>query len=86
MQISTTGSQDEQATRYTVRWGDTLSAIAQRFGTTVSAIAFLNRIADPNRIYAGESLLIPGPGGIELYPTYEAYEVKACLLYTSRCV
>ena len=57
--------------------GDTLSAIAQRFGTTVSAIAFLNRIADPNRIYAGESLLIPGPGGIELYPTYEAYEVKA---------
>ena len=52
-------------------------AIAQRFGTTVSAIAFLNRIADPNRIYAGESLLIPGPGGIELYPTYEAYEVKA---------
>lgn len=77
LQISTTGSQDEQATWYTVRWGDTLSAIAQRFSTTVSAIAFLNRIADPNRIYAGESLLIPGPGGIELYPTYEAYEVKA---------
>ena len=44
---------------YTVRPGDTLSAIALKFGTTVSAIAKLNGISDPDRIYAGTTLRIP---------------------------
>lgn len=43
---------------YTIRPGDTLSEIAERFGTTVSALSTLNGISDPNRIYAGNTLLI----------------------------
>ena len=40
--------------------GDTLSAIAKRYGTTVQAIAEANSIADVNKIYVGDSLNIPG--------------------------
>ena len=47
------------AKTYTIRPGDTLSGIAARFGTTVSAIAALNGISDPNRIYAGTTVRIP---------------------------
>ena len=43
---------------YTIRSGDTLSEIAQRFGTTVSALASLNGISDPNKIYAGNTIRI----------------------------
>ena len=39
---------------YTIRRGDTLSAIAARFSTTVRRIAAINRIADPDKIYPGE--------------------------------
>ncbi len=46
-------------TTYRVQPGDTLSAIAARFGTTVGAIAGANGIADPNLIDAGQVLTIP---------------------------
>lgn len=49
--------------RYTVRPGDTLSAIGARFGVSYQAIAQANGIANPNRIYAGQQLTIPGRGG-----------------------
>lgn len=45
---------------YTIQKGDTLSAIAKRYGTTVQAIAKANGIADVNKIYVGDSLNIPG--------------------------
>lgn len=44
---------------YTVRSGDTLSEIAQKYGTTVNEIASLNNISNPNIIYVGQYLLIP---------------------------
>lgn len=44
---------------YTVRWGDTLSSLAARFGTSVRALAEANGLADPNRVLAGRSLSIP---------------------------
>jgi len=47
---------------YVVREGDTLFRIAQRFGTTVEALLAANPgISDPNRIQAGQVLLIPDP-------------------------
>ncbi|MCA9932916.1 MAG: LysM peptidoglycan-binding domain-containing protein [Ardenticatenaceae bacterium] len=49
---------------YTVQSGDTLSTIAQRFGTTYLAIAQANNIANPNYIYVGQVLTIPGSTGV----------------------
>ncbi|HXQ90107.1 MAG TPA: LysM peptidoglycan-binding domain-containing protein [Acidimicrobiales bacterium] len=45
----------------TVRPGDTLSAIALRYHTTVAALAAANDIADPNRILAGATIEVPAP-------------------------
>jgi len=53
---------------YTVRWGDTLSAIAYRFGTTVEAIMQANHLYHPWLIYAGQSILIPTGGQISELP------------------
>ncbi|MCP4358798.1 MAG: LysM peptidoglycan-binding domain-containing protein [Chloroflexi bacterium] len=44
---------------YVVQPGDTLYAIARRYGTTVNAIAAANNIANPNLIYVGQVLIIP---------------------------
>ncbi len=46
-----------------VRRGETLSGIAARYGTTVSALVRANNIRNPNRIYVGQRLTIPGDGG-----------------------
>jgi lysozyme len=44
---------------YTVNRGDSLSAIAVRFGTTVAALAAANNITNPNAIQIGQVLTIP---------------------------
>lgn len=43
---------------YTVVAGDTLSAIANKYGTTYQHLAAINRIANPNLIYPGQVLKI----------------------------
>lgn len=48
------------AQTYVVRPGDTLSAIAQRFGTTAFALARLNNILNPSLIYVGQVLRLNG--------------------------
>ncbi|MCL6610804.1 MAG: LysM peptidoglycan-binding domain-containing protein [Peptococcaceae bacterium] len=42
---------------YTVKPGDTLSAIARQLGTTVESLADLNQITDPDMIFPGQVLL-----------------------------
>ena len=44
---------------YTVKAGDTLTAIALKYGTTVAAIVAANNIANPNLISVGQVLKIP---------------------------
>ena len=58
-----TGQAVASGAAYTVRRGDTLSAIAARYGTTVNAIVRANGIANPRFIYAGQRLVIPGRAG-----------------------
>lgn len=48
---------------YRVAAGDTLGAIARRFGTTVGAIARENGLADPDHVRIGATLRIPGRAG-----------------------
>jgi LysM repeat protein len=49
-------------TRYVVRWGDTLSGIAWRYGISYWDLALANNLANPNWIYAGQVLFIPSAG------------------------
>ncbi|WP_368562292.1 LysM peptidoglycan-binding domain-containing protein [Enterococcus faecalis] len=41
---------------YTVKYGDNLSSIATKLGTTYQALAVLNGLANPNLIYPGQTL------------------------------
>ena len=43
-----------------VQRGDTLGKIARRYNTTVSEIAELNNLSDPDLIYVGQRLLVQG--------------------------
>ncbi len=45
---------------YTVQPGDTLSAIAQRYGTNYQTLAAINGIANPNLIRVGQKLKVTG--------------------------
>ncbi len=45
---------------YTVEAGDSLSALAARWGSTVQEIADLNGITDPSMIFVGQRLRRPG--------------------------
>ena len=45
-----------------VRPGENLFRIALRYGITSQALAAANGIANPNRIYVGQRLVIPGSG------------------------
>jgi LysM repeat protein len=45
-----------------VRWGNNLTRIAAWYGTTVSRLAALNGIVNPNRTCAGKVLRIPSSG------------------------
>ena len=59
----TGGPSNQESFNYTVVRGDTLGAIARRNGTTFQQIASLNNLPDPNLIYVGQVLRIPGAGG-----------------------
>lgn len=45
---------------YTIQNGDTLGALASKYGTDVNTLASLNGISNPNLIVAGQSLKLPG--------------------------
>lgn len=64
--LSTANQNNTQATSntYTVRYGDSLSAIAARFGTTVSALQSANNIRNANLIYPGQVLKVSGQATI----------------------
>jgi LysM repeat protein len=51
-------------TEYVVQSGDTLSSIAQRFGTTVDELVRINGLGSQDVIIdVGQKLLVPTPRG-----------------------
>ena len=46
---------------YTIRPGDTLGTIAQAYAVPVEDLIIANAITDPNMLYVGQVLIIPGP-------------------------
>lgn len=63
---------------YTVKRGDTLSAIAVAAHTTVAALTALNHIADPDVIYPGQLLKL---GGIPKAPAAPGFPLPAGCYY-----
>ncbi|MGI6150782.1 MAG: LysM peptidoglycan-binding domain-containing protein [Christensenellales bacterium] len=65
--------------QYTIQKGDTLSKIAKKFNTTVEALSAQNNIKNPNKIYAGDALVIaeakasntPSSGASSPYDAFE---------------
>lgn len=55
-----------------VRYGETLSSIGRLYGVNPYSIAQTNGILNPNRIYAGQVLLIP-----TYYPQYPHTHIVA---------
>lgn len=63
------GSQATQALQFSntlkkiqVKYGDTVSELAEQYGTTTDAIVQANNLRDPNFILAGQNLVIPAKG------------------------
>jgi LysM repeat protein len=52
------------ATTWTVRTGDTVTGIANRFGVTVAAVLTANGLSRSSIIYPGQRLAIPSPTGL----------------------
>lgn len=52
-------NEDEIFVEYTVKSGDTMSAIARRYGVSVNVIAEFNGIENVDRIREGQTLVIP---------------------------
>jgi LysM repeat protein len=48
-----------EPTVYVLQSGDNLTRLSARFGTTIQAILAANSIANPSRIFVGQSLVIP---------------------------
>jgi murein DD-endopeptidase MepM/ murein hydrolase activator NlpD len=59
-QLEPRPEEEAPSRRYTVREGDTISEIAQRFGTTSAVLIELNHLADASKIRLGQELRVPG--------------------------
>ncbi len=61
---------------YIVRRGDTLFAIALRHGVSRWALAEASQLDNPALLFAGQELIIPGPGGGLLPAPFVAIDVR----------
>jgi LysM repeat protein len=54
------GQEEGLVFRYTVQRGDTLNGIARKYGVTVRDLVVANDIINPNLIFPGQKLIVPG--------------------------
>jgi LysM repeat protein len=59
LMLATAASVQADGTYHRVRRGDTLYSLGRLYGTSASAIAAANNLANPNLIYVGQLLYIP---------------------------
>ncbi len=64
-----------QQTIHVVERGETLAGIARQYGVTVQAIAAANGIWNPNFIWAGQRLVIPGGSSYPPPPSQNNYYI-----------
>lgn len=83
---NSSSSSSSTAGTYTVKAGDTLSAIASRYSTSSSTLASLNSLSNPNLIYVGQVLKVSsnastssstGSSANSTVTTAASYTVKA---------
>ncbi|MDO8616333.1 MAG: lytic transglycosylase domain-containing protein [Dehalococcoidia bacterium] len=77
--IAVAGAAQAEGLRHTVGADETLSYLAQVYAVTVGEIVDLNAIADPDVIFPGQVLRIPGFGGHAsepVAPGARSYEVQ----------
>ncbi len=60
LSTSSTSVVSESTATYTVQYGDTLSGIAAKYGTSYQALATLNGISNPNYLSVGQVLRVSG--------------------------
>ncbi len=58
--VMAAGLAQENGQTHVVRYGETLSEIAQSYGVDMDALMALNGITNPHAIYVGQSLRLPG--------------------------
>ena len=63
---------DPSGRRYTVRTGDTVGVLAERFGVSWREIARANQLRNPDLIMVGQVLVIPRGGGASGPRAYQA--------------
>ena len=61
---------------YKIKWGDTLSGIAYKYGVSVQQLVSWNNIRNPNLIYAGNSLVIYTNSSVAPQPSQNIYVIK----------
>jgi Membrane proteins related to metalloendopeptidases len=83
VEITLTGSQTQQATGsyYTVRYGDTLSGIAAKYGTTSAKLQSLNGIRNANYIYVGQRLKVTGGANTARYRVVQSGDTLSRISY-----
>jgi len=54
---------------YTVQEGDTLGSIAQAHAVSVEDLAAANSLTNPNLLYVGQTLIVPGGGPVATPPS-----------------
>ena len=76
----------QETTTYTVKSGDTLSGIAEKYNTTVEKLAEKNKIKDIHLIYVDQVLIIDGPAAAVAATTSTTYEAPATTEATTEVV
>jgi N-acetylmuramoyl-L-alanine amidase len=73
------GHTSSGAHRITVQWGDTLSGIAARYGTTLTHLAAINGMSPFGVLLAGSDLRVPGSAAVPASPAGGSFDAVSSL-------